>query len=239
MDWQGADLDEARHRSFGKSVRIDIAAIGPESDEFIGVLESEMPSARCAHGHTSQYDSVPIDGVSTADGFDGLEHIGFSGPTVAILHTAERVEFDIIHVGRWPAFGVLGIKPGEKAKFAQSRGARAAVQDDIQPDGFAARAGFGDDQAVRLDGTIDHRDICVGSGTGKGLAPRCCCGVRAKTEFPELHGSQNQRSIRRGKVGFETETPDDAFVIKSVVSKGVLGHCSVEPSFFQFNPHLG
>ena len=84
-------------------MRVHIAAVRPEGDEAVGVLQPEVPRPRGAHRHAAQHDAVAVDVVVAADGLDGLEDVGFARPAVAILDAAQRVQFDVVLIGRRPS----------------------------------------------------------------------------------------------------------------------------------------
>ncbi len=75
-------------------MRVDVAAVGAEGDKEVGMFEPQVPGSRGAHRHAAQNDPIPIDVVPSADRLDGLEHVGFAGPTVAILDAAQGMQFD-------------------------------------------------------------------------------------------------------------------------------------------------
>jgi hypothetical protein len=120
MRWEMAYPDKPWDGGFRESMGIDVAAVRAESDEFVGMLQSEMPCARGSHGHASENDPSAVDGITSANGLDGLEDIGFASPAVTVLHAAEWMKFDVIGLRRRFALGFAGIKPREEAQFAQS-----------------------------------------------------------------------------------------------------------------------
>ena len=80
-------------------MRVDVAAVGPEGDEAVGVLEPQVPGPRGPHRHAAQHDPVAVDVVVAADGLDRLEDVGLAGPAVAVLDPAQRVQLDVVPVG--------------------------------------------------------------------------------------------------------------------------------------------
>ena len=88
-------FDEVWQRSFRKSMGIDIAAIRPQGNKPVGMLQAEMPGSRCSHGHSSQHDSVTINCIATTDIVDRFEHIRLTSPSVTILYATQGMKFQI------------------------------------------------------------------------------------------------------------------------------------------------
>ena len=70
----------------------------------------------------------------TADRLDCFEDIGFTGPTVAILHPAKRVQLDVILLGHRFVFRIAAVEVGDEARLDETDRLGTAVQHDIEPD---------------------------------------------------------------------------------------------------------
>ena len=63
MGRQRADGNESHAGSHGKTMRVDVAAVGPEGNKAVGVLEAQVPGAGRSHRHAAQHDAGAIDAV--------------------------------------------------------------------------------------------------------------------------------------------------------------------------------
>src|SRR3954454_16629542 len=95
---------------------IHVAAVGSDGDEAVRMLQSQMPRPGSAHGHAAQYDSVAVDAIIAARGFDGFKDIRLPSPAVAVLHPAERVQLDVVRV-RCGLSGVAFIEPRDELQL--------------------------------------------------------------------------------------------------------------------------
>ena len=208
---QRTDFDKARDRCLGEAVRVHIAAIRPDGDEAVRVLQTEVPGAGCPHAHATQYDAVAVDLVVTAHGLDGLEDIRLAGPAVAVLHAAQRMQFDEVRF-RAGFVGIAFIEARHELQLAHADGLRAAMQHDIEPHGFCAVVVLRDDDAVGLCGSIDGRneaahDFAFLRGPRRLIGLQRCDAFRAASQ-----GLLDRGDIFGGERGFVAQCPFAAFM---------------------------
>ena len=197
-------------RRFREPVRIDVAAVRPEGDEPVGMLESQVPRPRGAHRHAAQHDAVAVDVVVAADVLDRLEDVGLARPAIAVLDAAQRMQLDERLIDRAPANRCRpAVEPLHEPQLAGPLRLRAAVQHDIEADRLLRIVPPGNDQSVRLHRAIDSRHVAADDASPH-IAPE-----RARRIFDgqfqaignARDGLLNQFSIRRVAVGLVSQRP--------------------------------
>lgn len=125
-----------------------------------GMMEGDVPGAAAAHGESTEEDAVGVDFVAGLDGGDGFKDIGFAGPVVGdAVPAAVDVELNLTFVGGVGSAGHDFLGAIEEGGFGES--AFAAVEPDVEPNGFGAVVGVGYAEAVRLHGAVEGGDVAV------------------------------------------------------------------------------
>ena len=159
-------------------MRIDVAAVRPQGDEAVGVLQAQVPGARGAHRHAAQDDPVAVDVVIAADGLDRLEDVGLAGPAVAVLDAAQRMQLDVVLLGGGLAVVVAVVEAAHEAQLAHADRLAAAVQHHVEPDRLARVVLRRDDHAVGLHRAV-HRGDEGADDLALLLGPRAACRLPA------------------------------------------------------------
>lgn len=71
---------------------IDEAGPRPDRAPLIGMMHSEMPTARSAHREAPKHDSTIIDPVAAFHVGDRFKDVGLAGPAVRVVDTAKDVK---------------------------------------------------------------------------------------------------------------------------------------------------
>jgi hypothetical protein len=131
-------------------MRVNVAAVGTEGDEVIGVLQAQMPSPRGAHRHAAQYDTVAVYRVVATDGLNGLKDVGFPGPAVSVFDPTQWVELQILSLRDIRPRAVGLVEPAHEPEFAHPQWPAAAVKHDVQAHGPAGAVVLRHNDAVGL-----------------------------------------------------------------------------------------
>ncbi len=75
-----------------------------------------MPRACAAHGEAAQHDFLVVDFVAGFHGIDGLEDVGFPGPSIGIVAASVDIEGDEILTG---GGGFIVLMRGDETDFRE------------------------------------------------------------------------------------------------------------------------
>ena len=187
-------------------MRVDVAAVGAEGDEAVGVLEPQVPGPGGPHRHPAQDDPVAVDGVVAAGGLDRLEDVGLAGPAVAVLDPAQRVQLDVVPVGGVRGGAVPLVEASEEPELAHPHRPAAAVEHDVEPHGPVPVVLRRHDHGVGLDRAVHRRDeaaddlaLLPGPGRLAGLEGRDPAPAPFERRSQELQvGRREGRVVSQG-----------------------------------------
>ena len=209
---QRAHLDEVGQGRLRKVVRIHVATVGAEGDEAIGVLEAEVPGAGGAHGHAAEHNALAVDGIIAANGLDGLEDVGFAGPAVAVLDSAQGMQLDEVLFGSTRAGVVAVVEPAHESQLAHADGPGAAVQDDVEAAGPGRIVIGGHHEAEGLRRAVHRREIAAGQPAFLRL-PGLLAGSERLDPLPAATECfPDQGHVGLAELRVVAERPGDGFV---------------------------
>ncbi len=188
-----------------------------------------MPGPRGTHRHPAQDDPVSVNRVIAAGRLDGLEDVGLSGPSVAVLDAAQRVELEVPSVRGILSGGFGVVESAHESEFAHPRRPAAAVQHDVQAQRPGRVVPRRDDHAERL-----HRAVHRGDETADNAAllagPWRPARLQVRDPRPaRLERPRQDRDVGRRELGVVSECPGDALGVDLGIGEAVGLHAGRSP----------
>ena len=162
-------------RNFLEDECVDETCAGRSGSPKAGVVACEMPCCRAAHREAADADAVFIDGIMFANIIEGFERIDFADEFVGVAEAPIWMENEGV---RWSEFAAIVLAVGDEADFAEFD--VPAVIPEVEAIGAGSRRsrrerryleGGRNNEAVRLDGTVDFRFVAANDEAG-GRVPR-------------------------------------------------------------------